>query len=538
MNEIMRRMNMPGYKDMHDHLRALEEAGLLIRVSRAINKDTELHPLVRWQFRGGIPEEGRKGFLFENVTDAKGKHYDIPVAVGVLASSRSIYALGIGCEAEDIDKKWKSAYDSPVEPTLVGDAPCQEIVITGKELEEVGLSQFPVPISTPGFDNGPYTTCSLWITKDPETGIRNVGNYRGQIKSNNRVGLYLAPGQHLYAHWEKCRRKGIPLEAALVVGAPPVVCYAGVQKVPFGVDELAVAGALAGEPINLVGCKTVNLEVPAEAEIVIEGIIPTDELEPEGPFGESHGYMHPRMMNPFMNVTAITRKRNPVWVSIISQVTPSESSLIKLVGYEPMFLAHLREHLGIKSVKRVYLHEPLTNIRKLIVLQMEKPLETEVWRALLGTITLHPWVGKIVVAVDSDIDPTNLDAVMWALCYRMRPDKDIQIIGGREKGHAPPFKMAQDLREYQSGEVNDASLLINAIQKEPFPPVALPKMEYMENAKAIWEELGLPPLKPEPPWYGYSLGDWTSEMEDEAELAVRGDHYAIGRKLASMRIKI
>lgn len=534
---------MKHYRDLQQHLRFLEENGLLVRVSREINKETELHPLVRWQYRGGIPESGRKAFLFENVVDSKGKRYGIPVAVAALAGSRAIYAAGLQCAPEEIGKIWQRAIKAPIDAVLVESGPVQEEVHLGEELTKVGggFDEFPVPISTPGFDNAPYTTCSHWITKDPDTGARNMGNYRGHIKGRNKIGIFPSGlGQDVYIHWEKCKERGIPLQAALVVGAPPVVSYAAVQKMPYGVDELAVAGGLAGEPIRLVKCKTVDLEVPAEAEIVFEGLIRTDVLEQEGPFGESHGYMHPRQYNPFMEITCVTHKRNPVWVSFISQVTPSESSVIKKVGYEPLFTEHLRDTLSIRSVVRVSMHEPLTNLRKVLVVQMRKPKEADVWRALRAAATFHQGVGKIVVAVDEDIDPENMDAVMWAMSYRMKPHRDVEIIKGMVKGHAPPFSGASDSRDLAShaDPADESSLLINAILKEPFPPVSLPKREYMERARQIWEELGLPKISPESPWYGYSLGQWDAELEEEAELAVRGEHYETGDKLASRQIRI
>jgi UbiD family decarboxylase len=526
-----------GYADLRDHIEALERAGLLVRVTRPINKDTEMHPLVRWQYRGGLPEKDWRGFLFENVTGVKGQRYDIPVAVGVMAGSKHIVAVGLDCDADGIADKWQKAFRSPVEPIMVKSGPVHDIVQTGADIKRAGgLDQFPVPISTPGFDGAPFFTAGHWITKDPDTGIRNVGNYRGHLKAKDRLGIFPGPGQHVLAHWQKCKAKGIPLQAAVVVGPPPVVSYAAVQKVPYGVDELAVAGGLVDEPIRLVKCKTVDIEVPADAEIVIEGILSTEYVEPEGPFGESHGYMHPRMMNPFMQVTAITRKKNPILVSWTSQVTPSESSIIKRVGYEPLFLKHLKGELGIKSVTKVALHEPLTNLRKVIIVQMKKPTEAETWRALMGAATFHPAVGKFLVAVDEDIDPWDMDMVMWAISYRSMPDKDVQILKGRERGHGPPF--SRDDEPVETRQADESALLINAILRDKFPPVSLPKKEFMENAKKIWEELKLPPLAPKNPWYGYPLGDWDDELEEEARLAVAGEYLKNGEKLKGQRKKV
>jgi len=520
-----------GYPDLHDHLRALEEAGLLIRVDRAINKDTELHPLVRWQFRGGIPEKDRKAFLFTNVVDSKGRKYDIPVVVGALAASREIYRIGMGCSLDQIDGTWTRAAARPIAPRRVTRAPCHEIVILGDQLDQpgMGLDALPVPISTPGWDNAPYTTLSQYITRDPETGIQNMGIYRGQVKGPRRLGmnpsLELRPG--IYLHWQKARARGEKLPAAVVLGAPPCVAFTSAQKLPEDVDEMHVAGGLVGAPLNVVKAKTVDLLVPAEAEIVIEGYIDTEYLEPEGPFGESHGHVNLQEYNAFMDVTCITRRRNAILTSIISQVTPSESSLIKRVALEPLFLSHLRKNLGIQGVMRVSMHEPLTNLRKVLILIMARDTPpTEIWRALYGAAALHRAAGKYVIAVNEDIDPDNADALLWAMSYRANPALDMQILHHRDQGHGPRSKR-------NGGQ--DASVLIDATLKEDFPPVSLPKREYMEAARKIWEQLGLPALRPESPWFGYSLGDWPEEFDQAANLAVRGEYFTTGEAIAKRR---
>jgi 4-hydroxy-3-polyprenylbenzoate decarboxylase len=522
-----------GYADLHEHLAALKKAGLLITVERPINKDTEMHPLVRWQFRGGIAERDRKAFLFTNVIDSKGRRYDIPVVVGALAASREIYRLGMGCDLEKINETWSRALANPVEPRVVKDAPCQEIVIEGNELDKPGrgLDSLPIPISTPGWDIAPFTTLSQYITKDPDNGIQNMGIYRGQVKAPRRLGmnpsLELRPG--IYVHWEKMKRAGKKLPAAVVLGAPPCIAFASAQKAPETLDELHLAGGLAGVPINVVKARTVDLLVPAEAEIVVEGWIETEYLEPEAPFGESHGHVNLQEFNAYMDVTCITRRRDAILTSIISQVTPSESSLIKRVALEPLFLDHLRNALGIRGVKRVSMHEPLTNLRKVVVLIMDRNTpRTEIWRALYGAVAWNRAAGKYVIAVNDDIDPDNADALLWAMSYRANPDLDLQILRHRDQGHGPRSKR-------NSGE--DASVLIDATLKEDFPPISLPKREYMERAKAIWEELGLPKLKPESPWYGYSLGEWPDDLERAAAMAVKGDYFETGKLLAKRRRK-
>src|ERR1700757_4256674 len=174
------------YADLHAHLKALEAAGLLIRVTRPINKDTEMHPLVRWQFRGGIAEKDRKAFLFSNVTDARGGRYDIPVAIGIYAANAEIYRIGMNVpRLEDIGPAWERAVANPVAPRIVNNAPCHDIVLTPPEFDGSGqgLKSLPVPISTPGFDAAPFLTATCVVTKDPVTGVQNIGTYRGHLKS-------------------------------------------------------------------------------------------------------------------------------------------------------------------------------------------------------------------------------------------------------------------------------------------------------------------------------------------------------------------
>jgi UbiD family decarboxylase len=520
-----------GYADLHQHVLALAQAGLLHIVDEPINKDTEMHPLVRWQFRGGIPESERKAFLFTQPTDSKGRRYEIAVLVAGLAANREVYRVGFGKPLEHIGQAWLKAMAAPIKPHIVDTAPCQEVVIAGDDLDRPGqgLDGLPVPISTPGFDNAPYLSAGHYITRDPDTGIQNVGNYRGQLKTPRRLGMNpsveLRAG--IYAHWEKYKARGEPMPCCVVVGAPPVISYAAVQKMAENLDEIWVAGAIAGCPINVVRAKTVDLLVPAEAEIVIEGLISTEALEPEAPFGESHGYVNLQEYNAFMDVTAITRRRCPILTSFISQVTPSESSVIRRVAMEPVFLNHLRSALAIRGVKRVAMHEPLTSLYAVIAIQFARGTpETEIWRALYGASTLHRFAGKWIVAVDEDIDPENADALFWAMSYRCQPQHDLHVVPHKDPGHGP--RGPRD-----NGE--SAAVLINATLKGTFAPVALPRREYMEGARKIWERLGLPPLKPESPWHGYELGYWPKDLERQARMAVASEYFELGTELAQER---
>lgn len=520
-----------GYADFQEHVRSLEAAGLLVTIDQPINKDTEMHPLVRWQFRGGIPEPERKAFLFTNVTDSRGRKYDIPVVIGALAANATIYSIGMGVDIDAISKTWSRAIQNPIPPRTVATGSCQEVVMTGKELEGEGngLDALPVPVSTPGYDCAPYLTAANCVTRDPETGTQNMGTYRAGLKSPNRLAVRMvarAGGAEGYLHWEKYKARSERMPCAFVLGGPPAVAYVGPQKLRIGLEEMAVAGGIVGQPINQVKAKTVDLMVPAEAEIVIEGWIDTEYLEPEAPFAESHGHVALEDYNMIMHITAITRRRKALFPSIISQVTPSESSVIKRVAYEPLFLTHLRENLGIKGVIRVSMHEALTNLRRVIFIQMERGApQTEVWRALYGACSLQALCGKYVIAINDDIDPGNGDAVWWALAYRANPTLDIQTLQHRSV-YGP---------RVERGGGQDSTLLIDATLKGDLPPIALPKREYMEHAKGLWEKLGLPPLKPEAPWHGYSLGDWTEDWDAAALRAVEGKYLENGQRTAQRR---
>jgi UbiD family decarboxylase len=505
--------------DFQEHLSDLEAQGLVVRVDRPINKDTELQPLVRWQFVGGIPEDERRAFLFTNVVDSKGRHYDMPVVIGALAASPRIYAIGMGKPVEEIGATWIRAIACPIAPVMVDSPLCQQVVITGDALRGAGggLARLPVPISTPGFDSAPYLTATLCVTRDPENGIQNMGTYRAALKATDRLGVRMVArvgGAGGYLHWLKYHARKEPMPIAIVVGCAPVVFFTGPQKLAIDTDELAVAGGLAGAPIRKAKCVTIDLEVPADAEIVIEGVIDTATLEPEAPFGESNGYVALEAFNMPMQVTAITHKRSPVFTAIISQVTPSESSVVKKVAYEPLFLNHLRNNLSIRGVKRVVMHEPLTNLRPVLFVQFARDTpRTEVWRGLQGAATLRPECGKIVIAVSEDIDPESTDAVFWSLAYRSNPIEDVQIA---------PYRRGVQGSQYGSQQ-SESTMLIDATQKRAMAPLALPAREYMEGARLIWENLGLPALTAKAPWHGYTLGDWTRTWERFAQRASAGD---------------
>jgi 4-hydroxy-3-polyprenylbenzoate decarboxylase len=506
------------YGDLRHYLEELDKRGLLVRVSRPINKDTELIPLVRLQFRG-LPENERLAFLFENVTDSRGRRYDASVAVGAFAASRSVYATALAAEPEEIAGRWAAALGQPIEPVTVPTGPCKEVVLRGSELlEHDGIDGFPHPISTPGFDPAPFLTAPYWVTRDPETGTYNVGIYRGMIKAADRVGLQMdTPSQHIAVHLAKARRTGRTLEAAIVLGAVPSVGFASAQKIPYGTSEYAVAGGLMGRPLELVRCESVDLEVPAHAEVVIEGEIDPTHLEPEGPFGEASGYMGARTSSPVLNIRCITHRRRPVVQAFISEFPPSESTLLRKIAFENLYLQHLRKSCNIDSVRRVVTLENGT-CNMFFVIQLDNPTPGQARQALYAASGLEASMGKVIVAVDEDIDPDDLNSVAWAMSFRMQPAQDVTVLPGKLPRLDPSVVAAGP----DGRPVYSSALLIDATRKHHYPPTSLPAREFMENALDIWRELGLPELSLGTPWHGYELGAWSAEDRQQAADAVLG----------------
>lgn len=527
---------MSYYQDVRGYIQVLEKNGSLVRIKGEINKDTELMPLVRWQFRG-LPDKDRKAFLFENVTDAKGKKYLGSVLVASHAGSHEIYALAMQCRLEDIMKKWDKAQLHPVKPKLVESGPAQEEVHIGDNLlEHGGLSEFPIPISTPGFDNAPYFSAGNCVTKDPDTGVRNIGNYRSMVKSPTRIGMRAQMPQHMRQHWHKYKERGLPMPAAVVIAPTPNVGLVSVTKVPYGTDEYDIAGGIAGEPVELVKCKTVDLEVPATAEIVIEGEVPIDFLEKDGPFGEYTGYMGMGSPTLFLNVTAITHRKQPIWNAYLSQFPPSESSLIKKLGLESAHYNVLKHDLGIDNVVDVAFHND-SGTHQFCVISLKNATTPQVWQALYGALAVDPGSTKWIVAVDDDINPRDMDSVIWALCFRVQPHRDLQILSGKT-AFLDPSAVPPEEHEKMLTRPATSSSLINATRDWGYPPTALPKREFMERARQLWEREGLPELKPRVPWYGSFLGYWPEEIEEEAQLAIKGEYFQTGTKLARNRTKV
>lgn len=545
---------MTYYRDLREFLNTLDKMGKLIRIKRLINKDTELHPLVRLQFRG-LPDEERKAFLFENVTDSMGRKYRGPVATCAAAPSIELYAKGLGCEPHEIPDKWAQARLNPISPKLVKSGPAQEEVHEGKNLlEHNGLLEFPITISTPGYDAGPYFTAPCWMSKDPETGKVNVGSYRGHIKSPTRTGIMFArPNQHMAQHWAKAIKMGKPLEAALFQGVPPHINYVSVAKLAYGESEIAVAGGLIGEPVELVKCRTIDMEVPAHAEIVIEGEVSVVETEPEGPFGETFGYMGVACSTGcIFNVKCITHRKDAIVQSFFSEFPPSESTVIRGIARETNLYKILRYDLGMSQVLSVSLDKDTSATGVFVIGIKQGTQQEKVWEALEKAYEAlskdSVMVTKMIIAVDEDIDPHDPGSVNWAISFRVQPHRDTRVHtyladsftewGIIDPSIVPLHEALTETEKFLKHPPEQSILLVNATMKWGYPPLSLPKKEFMERAVELWKELKLPPLKLRKPWWGYKYDVWSDEDEAMATLAVEGKYEEVGKMLLQKRKKI
>ena len=526
-----RRRNQPCLSRSPRPLMRSKRAGLLITVERPINKDTEMHPLVRWQFRGGIEERERKAFLFTNVVDSKGAQVRHPGGGGRARGEPRDLPHGHGLPARSDRRDLEPRHRQPDAPSVLEGSALPGDRFHGQGARKAG--QRPRRPSDPDLHAGLGHRAVHHAVAVHHARSRQRRAEHGHLSrpgegaaAPGHESVARAASRHLHA-LGKDGEAAPEAAGAVVLGAPPCIAFASAQKVPETLDELHVAGALVGMPINVVKAKTVDLLVPAEAEIVVEGLIDTEYLEPEAPFGESHGHVNLQEYNAIMDVTAITRRRDAILTSIISQVTPSESSLIKRVALEPLFTDFLRNTLAIGGVKRVSMHEPLTNLRKVVAVVVERNTPP---RRSGARSTARPWnraAGKYVIAINDDIDPDNADAILWAMSYRANPALDLQIVPHRDQGHGPRSRR-------NNGE--DASVLIDATIKEDFPPISLPKREYMERAKAIWEELGLPERSS--PRRRGSAPAWangpTSSTRRRSSRS-RGDYFKTGEALVQRR---
>ncbi|GMA61973.1 UbiD family decarboxylase [Alicyclobacillus fastidiosus] len=466
-----------GYRDLREYLNALKRIGKLKVIDREVDKDWEISAVGRVAFQS-IPETERPALMFTNV-----KGYTGSVVFGILGGSRSIYAKALDTEFDQVQQKWSDAQNHPISPRVVDTGSCKENILKG---DDIDIFKFPVPTWTVGKDPAPYLTSPFVFTKDPDTGVQNVGTYRVMLKERNKLGVWVNFVQHARKHVNQYNERNEPTPVAIVLGTDPSIGLCSVSRMIYGLDELSVAGGLRGEAVEVVKCETNDLLVPASAEIVIEGFFRPNFLEEEGPFGEYPGYMGPKAMSYVMDITCITHRNQPIYQAFLSQMPPSESSMIRSIGREAGIYKHLVSDLRL-PVKDVHLLEA-GGAAAYLAISMKKEHEGQVRQVMLAAWSVDPTLGKFCVVVDDDIDVRDQFMLNWALSWRVQPHKDVFIIEDLPAVRLDPSQAADDVPQLDASRRVSSKMGIDATRKHQFPPIALPPQEHLDLVRSRWSE--------------------------------------------------
>lgn len=333
-------------------------------------------------------------------------------------ASHDLIAYSVGQEASSFHDYLAACLDHLIPSTRVKNPAVQEIVLTGSDID---LTKLPIPLHFEG-DAGPYITAGMVAANDPDTGCGNLAYARLQVKGKHTMGISLHSRQHLWDYHRRAAEQGRDLEAAIVIGAHPSVMIAAAAKMGADQDEYEFAGSLQGRSLEVSPCKTVDVMVPARAELVIEGRIKAEKFEPEGPFGEYTGYLTGRSTNNVFEVSAITYRHDPLFVDIIPGNSPEHLILGRVVK-EAWVKKRMKETLPYF----LDFHYPSSGTHFHCYVRIDK--HGEGYAKLAGTLLLGlDHYVKLVIVVDKDIDITDERQVMWAVATRMQADKDVSIV--------------------------------------------------------------------------------------------------------------
>jgi UbiD family decarboxylase len=467
------------HRDLREFIARLEKEGELARVRAEVDPELEIGVIMRKVF-----DRRGKAVLFENV-----KGHDIPLISGAMDTFKR-YALGIGCgpHPREILKKTLEAVRDSIPPVIVGEAPCQEIVLFGPDVD---LDQLPAP-RWHAEDGGRFVgTLGVVIVKDPDTGTRNMGIYREQIHGRNRMGLNAT--QQVGMILTKYRSRGQAMPVVTAIGVDPAILAASCLRLAPGTDELAAAGSLRGEPVPLVKCRTIDLEVPAFAEIVIEGEVPPDsgKWETEGPFGEFTGYYGGLTgKRPSVDVKAITMRRNPIFQGTFEGKPPSESTTLRTLGHTTGIWLRL-EQARIPGFKEVYITD-MGCANLVTVIALDRQYYSGNARQAIMAYWSMTHVGKWTIVVDGDIDIFDRGQVEWALATRVQPHRDIIITSDRHPSTDLDPSVPPEARPYPESRSSrigiDATVQFKGFD---FPPQISYPPDLREKVERRWEEYGI-----------------------------------------------
>ncbi|MBI4294124.1 MAG: UbiD family decarboxylase [Betaproteobacteria bacterium] len=417
------------------------------------------------------------------------------VAASPFTSPRRIaLALGLPLDLKGLDlvRAWKEvlANTKPIAPVEVRSGPVKENVIVGSDVD---VLKFPTP-KWHEFDGGRYigTGCMV-IQKDPDSGWVNLGTYRSQIIDRNTVTFHCVPGHHGAIIAKKYWDRGLACPIAIACGQGLQLYISSVAAVPVGISEYDWAGGLRNSPVEVVRGETVDLPIPAEAEIVLEGEMPPPQMETgiEGPFGEWEGYYTGgRTPHPVVKVKAILHRNNPIQLGVPMLVGTYDDNLTTGLDLSAQLWAEFdRQIPGVKGVS--FVNE--ARRRTMVVVSLKQMYPGHVKQAALiaaGTYKGATHVGRFIIIVDDDIDPSNMSEVLWALGTRCDPKSQIDILTNR-------LSMASDPRlepeKRKSGDLTCSTAVIDACRpwawRDQFPRATKTPPEIMEQVRRKWGEV-------------------------------------------------
>lgn len=404
-------------KSFRDFVAELEAAGEVLTIRKPVDP-RDLSSLI---------SQSDKAVLFPAVREYEGWR-----VIGNLVSTRRRLALAMGASENDVALRFEEGVRRPIDPVMVTNAPCQEIVKTGADVD---LTSIPYPLMH-RLDGGPYISATCVVSKDPEFG-RNVGSYRLMYRTPTETGIDLVSPSDMRRYYQRALDAGRPLEIAVAIGVHPYELLAASYKAPIDVDEYAIAGGLHRHPVELVKCKTVDLEVPADSEIVLEGeLLPIGWSADEGPFGEFSHISGDVKWNPVFRIKAITHRRDPIFYLL---QMPWENDWLCAPVVEAAGLQALRA----ASVQPVAIRAPVGACGYFTLIASIRKRPGEGKNALLALLSVAEV--KLAIVTDEDINIHDPDQLDWALTFRVQADQDVIVISGARGKHVDPSVRAWEL---------------------------------------------------------------------------------------------
>lgn len=355
-------------------------------------------------------------FIFENLEGSS-----VPIVTNIFGT-RKRYAFALKTTEENMITEWLSRSRRAIPPVTVKDAPIKECILHEKDVHLPGL-----PVLTHfQEDAGPYITAGIVVAKDPDTGVRNASFHRCQVKDSNTLGISLHSRRHLWDYQRRAEAEHKNLEVAVIIGIHPLILFGtGLWKGSIDTDEYHIAGGFLGEPLEIIPCESLDLEVPAQAEIIIEGEILADVREDEGPFGEFTGYASHNSTRHVMKVKAITHRRDAIFQDIVPGLSQEHNSMLA-VPAEPRMVEVLRRL--VPSIRDV--SYPFSGACRFhCYISMQKIVEGQPKTAIFAAFAEDTSL-KLVVVVDDDIDVHREEEVLWAMATRMQADQGVTVIPG------------------------------------------------------------------------------------------------------------